>query len=1158
MSAPSQLVNVQSSQVNAGTQKLFAPPAYLSIRPSPDASTSLRTLDESELALSPPKATDRAVPSSMDPDPEWLIKARTHMRQREHEQAIKLLLQLVRTDPKNTLAWREIGRILDGAGRRETALSAWIQVLALEPNDSEAVVASGLDQLAGKKFLQAAEKLFLARRLWLTVEPSNERLKMQIATVAGLGLALRELGYARAAASCFEEAVQFEKLFDASTNQEKLPQRQSKEFLRLAGECQASSGMWSDAAESFSKSLAQSNACEPTSLPPVVWALSCAGKSDAAWQLIKTTMAQADSPGRAGAPLAVRWLLHNGLSQPLQADFKQEAAAQDVMYSRSMLALGDVHTAEVMLSSDTQVCQDPIAMSEAVQLLARNQGVAVVLDMALKQVETNPMSAMRWAMALRNLPVGAKQFRMDIQQYPADKLPTHSRARALLGACFNLVGCDSLLALQTIAPFMDSRDALASASRIVALKADALASASRIVALKALAIEQDLIQVDRLEKLCDLQSCDECAALAMAFLECAETAKASEYAEKAIALNTKSAQAWMARAAIDFALALDQSTSKTYEKQRENALEMRNSLERAMTAAPADRLPARKYLQVAVPDRSIAPDEDALEIVKSAKATQVQREYFREKTLQANRRGQSDVALESLRLLFLEDPQDVEVGQALVSAALGAGRLPETEKFLETLSQSHPQVAELAEANLSCKSQQDRLPEVIEILKRQSAADPDSDSLTRGCVRSLIAVGKKSEAWSAMMSAADHVKKSTGRSQLERIEFSLTFDPMIAAQEIRGLSTSARMSKIQRKSAVYFAYQLPKNIPDRLALVSALAKPLLNDQSIQPMDLAYAMLDAGLEDASALSKKYARPWTVTSTIEAAQMLADEGMLMRAESLLRDVGALNKGKDQAQLFRAELACIISKGSTQRAIERLAQERELHQFRIRDPRVTSDAEDLVELGNAFLIAGESAAARESFQSALDLDHTLSGAMNNLAWLRMEHNQIDLATIDLVKRALAAAPNDPSTLDTAGWLAYRQGQLLDFNGNAGAISLLRQSIELANDRASAESMDHYADALYRTGATDKAVELWRVIEQLDVNKSLRAKVVKAFETVQQREWGIRAWNADAFYDRNDGAALARAVKKLKSISNGEVPELVEMDFAAPSPAPSTTGAK
>ena len=678
------------------------------------------------------------------------------------------------------------------------------------------------------------------------------------------------------------------------------------------------------------------------------------------------------------------------------------------------------------------------------------------------------------------------------------------------------------------------------------------------MALKALAIEQDLIQVDRLEKLCDLQSCDECAALAMAFLECAETTKASEYAEKAIALNTKSAQAWMARAAIDFALAMDQSTSKTFEKQRENALEMRNSLERAMTAAPADRLPARKYLQVAVPDRSIAPDEDALEIVKSAKATQVQREYFREKTLQANRRGQSDVALESLRLLFMEDPQDVEVGQALVSAALGAGRLPETEKFLETLSQSHPQVAELAEANLSCKSQQDRLPEVIEILKRQSAADPDSDSLTRGCVRSLIAVGKKSEAWSAMMSAADHVKKSTGRSQLERIEFSLTFDPMIAAQEIRGLSTNARMSKIQRKSAVYFAYQLPKNIPDRLALVSALAKPLLNDQSIQPMDLAYAMLDAGLEDASALSKKYARPWTVTSTIEAAQMLVDEGMLMRAESLLRDVGALSKGKDQAQLFRAELACIISKGSTQRASERLAQERELHQFRIRDPRVTSEAEDLVELGNAFLMAGESAAARESFQSALDLDHTLSGAMNNLAWLRMEHNQIDLATIDLVKRALAAAPNDPSTLDTAGWLAYRQGQLLDFNGNAGAISLLRQSIELANDRASAESMDHYADALYRTGATDKAVELWRVIEQLDVNKSLRANVVKAFETVQQREWGIRAWNADAFYDRNDGAALARAVKKLKSISNGEVPELVEMDFAAPSPAPSTTGVK
>ena len=1129
--APIQSAHAQTPPENPDKNKSLAPPAYIAIKSIPDVSSSLLSLDEIENKISPPKPTDRAAPSPNEPDPAWLIKARAHMRQREPDQAMQLLLQLVRTDPKNTLAWREIGRILDGAGRRETALSAWNQLLSLEPNDAEGLVASGLHILSGKKFLPAAEKLFLARRIWLTVEPSDSRLKMRIATSAGLGLALRELGCARAAATCFHEADQFEQELEALPNQEKLPRKQSKEFLRFAGECEASIGQWSDAAKSFSQSLALTDTSDAASLPLVVWALSCSGEPDDAWQLVKTSLTQVDSPGRAGAPLAIMWLLKSGLSQPLQADFKSDASKQDVIYARCMLATGDNHAADSILSSESAGLEDPIAMSEATQFLASRKGVDVVLDMALDQVQKNPMSASRWATALRALPIGAKQLRGDIQRLNANNTPANNAARALLGAWFDLVGFDSLLALKTIEPFTDSHDALA--------------SASRIVALKALAIEQDLAQVERIEKLCDMKSCDESAALAAAFLECGET-------EKAIALNKKSSQAWMVRAAIDLALAMDQTVVQTFEKQRETALEVRNSLERAMLNAPTDRLPARKYLQVAVPDRSIAPDEDALEIVKASQSAQVQREYFREKALQAKRRGQSEVALESLRLLFMEDPLDVEVGQALVSAAADTGRLVETQKFLEAFSKEHPAVSELGEANLSCKAQQDRLLEVIEILKSESASDPDSDALTRGCVRSLIAAGKKSEAWSVMMNASDHVKNATGRSQLERIEFALSFDPNIAAQEIRNLSQNARISKIQRQSAISFAHRLPKNIEDRLALQSSLAIALLDDAQLQPMSLAYAMLNASVDEAQALSKKFAHPWTVSATIEAAQMLADEGMFMKAESLLHDVGALSKGKDQTQLFRAELASIIAQGNTQRASARLAQERSLNKFLIKDPRVTTQAEDLAELGNAFLMASNSAAASECFQSALDLAPDLASAMNNLGWLRMEHNQIDSTTIDLVKRALAMTPNDPSTLDTAGWLAYRQGQLLDSAGELGALSLLRQSIEQSQDRASAESMDHYADALYRTGATGKAVELWRLIEDSEANKSSRENVVKAFQLLQQREWGIRAWNADAFYDRNDGAAIDRAAKKLKAIAKGEAPELADMDFAQPSPAP------
>lgn len=95
---------------------------------------------------------EHAAPSPQVFEPAWLGKARSLMRQREPDQAMQLLLKIVREDAKNTLAWREMARILDSIGRRETALGAWEQVLALSPNDVEATTGMGLDYVASKNF----------------------------------------------------------------------------------------------------------------------------------------------------------------------------------------------------------------------------------------------------------------------------------------------------------------------------------------------------------------------------------------------------------------------------------------------------------------------------------------------------------------------------------------------------------------------------------------------------------------------------------------------------------------------------------------------------------------------------------------------------------------------------------------------------------------------------------------------------------------------------------------------------------------------------------------------------------------------------------------------------------------------------------------------
>ena len=1030
-------------------------------------------------------------------------------------------------------------------------------MLALVPLDVEALTASGLDALAGKKYMNAAEKLFLARRVWLTVELTSARLKMQVATAAGLATALRELNYTQASASCFHEAAQLEIALGAQqTTDGNRPHKQAQEFLRFAGECEASIGQWDTAAESFTQSLAQCDPIDATSLPPVVWALACSGRPAAARQLLMSTLINPNSPGRAGAPCATRWLYKNGLSQPLQAGLQQIASTQDALIARCMLACGNEHAIDFILTSAPAILENEIALREMVKDIAATQGVTAAVQIAVDHVQKKPESAPMWAAALRVLPFAAKQVRVDIQGPSTNQnnvnTATNNATRALLGAWFDLVGFDSLLALHAIEPFTDSRGALA--------------SAARIAALNALAIEQDLAKIERLEKVCDQQSAPELAALAQAFLESGENNKAIEYVERAISLDKKCAQAWMARAAIDLSFAVNSSIDAPYERKKEAALEARNSFERAMEAAPTNRMAARKFLEVASPERGIAPDVDALEVVMSSKSEQVLREVRREKALSWQRHTQSDFAMESLRMLLMEDPLDAAVGQAVLSAAAETGRLVETEKFLDALVLAHPSVAELGEVDLSCKARQGRLLEAIEILKAALAVDPDSDALTRGCIRSLMAAEKKQEAMSVMENAPERVRKAAGRTQIERIEFELSLNPNAAALEIHDLVETGRLSKNQRKTAVLLAHQLPKNIDQRLALQSALAKPLLDDAKVQPMYVAYAMMDGTLEEARALSKKHARAWPVVNAVEAAQVLADEGMFMRAEYLLHDCGALSKDKNKSQLFRAELACLIAKGNLTKAIQRLTQEREQNQFHIKDPQVTSAAEDLAELGNAFLMASDPAAAEECFQSAVDLAPNLASAMNNLAWLRMERNQIDAATIDLIRRALVATPNDASTLDTAGWLAYRQGRLRDMEGVAGALSLLQKSLEKAQDKASPESMDHCADALYRAGEIQQAIQLWRAVADQGVNKSSRENVANAFSILQQREWGIRAWNADAFYNRNDGAAIERAKKKLNSIAQGGAPELAEMDFAptsangtvAPVPASDTVAPK
>jgi tetratricopeptide (TPR) repeat protein len=371
----------QEAQAAPATPVALPPPEFLMPRAASDPALAERTLEEAEQRIAPARPGETAQPVTEDADAEWLAKVRAHASQREFDQAVQLMLAEARRDPARPQLWRELARLFDGLGRRDTALNAWSQLRSLAPMDLEAIASSGLDCLALRKFLPAAEHLLLARRLLLTAPPDEARQRMQVACAAGLGLALGELGYAMAAAACFHDAAQLERalLQSPSADERSLP-RQGREFERFAGEMEASAGHWSEASRSFAEALSRSEATSAVALPPLVWSLACSGRPAEARRCVMEALAQPDRPGRAGAPAAVQWLQRHGLASPLEVALTERAGAdastQDALVLRCLVALGREEAAQrvVDLESDARICGDEIALGEAARLLAAKRG----------------------------------------------------------------------------------------------------------------------------------------------------------------------------------------------------------------------------------------------------------------------------------------------------------------------------------------------------------------------------------------------------------------------------------------------------------------------------------------------------------------------------------------------------------------------------------------------------------------------------------------------------------------------------------------------------------------------------------------------------------------------------------------------------------------
>lgn len=130
-------------------------------------------------------------------------------------------------------------------------------------------------------------------------------------------------------------------------------------------------------------------------------------------------------------------------------------------------------------------------------------------------------------------------------------------------------------------------------------------------------------------------------------------------------------------------------------------------------------------------------------------------------------------------------------------------------------------------------------------------------------------------------------------------------------------------------------------------------------------------------------------------------------------------------------------------------------------------------LTTLADAYHQKGENDLSDQAFDELLEIAPDNALALNNYAYyLALRNTDLNKA-LDMIEKVMLIDPNNPSYLDTHGWVLYQLGRYEE------AEIQLKQALDLTND--SAEVMKHYGETLIKLGRMeegqkylDKATEI------------------------------------------------------------------------------------
>lgn len=126
---------------------------------------------------------------------------------------------------------------------------------------------------------------------------------------------------------------------------------------------------------------------------------------------------------------------------------------------------------------------------------------------------------------------------------------------------------------------------------------------------------------------------------------------------------------------------------------------------------------------------------------------------------------------------------------------------------------------------------------------------------------------------------------------------------------------------------------------------------------------------------------------------------------------------------------------------------------------------------QLGDAYNETGNSEKSYQAYDKALENQPNNDHVLNNYSYfLSLENKQMDKA-LQMSKLLIELQPENPTYLDTRGWVLYVVGDYKE------ARKYLEKAVSLDKDGT---VLEHYGDVLFQLGEVDQAIRQWELAKQ------------------------------------------------------------------------------